>query len=283
MHTLVMAADLPHMPIRTLALYAQRTGQVVACVSTWFRIIAEREWLRPRLRLYPDKPTIGIRAQEPNGLWHIDTSIVRLLDGSRAYIHAVIDNFSRRILAWTVADQGGGLNPVEVLKAALVRLDHPVDCVEVMVDGGSENFNEREDALFGASVLERVLARSQEVVFSNSMIEAFRRSLRHQWLHLHHLDSVAAVRRLTAFYVEQHNTVMPHAAFHGQTPDEVHFGHGDAVLQELAEKRQQARKVRNEYNLSRICEACPRAAPALLESNRTAQRRAAVWKRGAFS
>ena len=111
---------------------------------------------------------------------------------------------------------------------------------------------------------------TREVVFSNSMIEAFWRSLRHQWLYLHHLDSVAAVRRLTAFYVEQHNTVMPHAAFHGQTPDEVYFGRGEAVLKELAEKRQRARQVRKEYNLSRTCETCPRAAPALLESNRAA-------------
>ena len=74
MHTLVMAADLLHMPIRTLALYAQRTGQVVACASTWFRIIADRGWIRPRIRLYADKPTEGIRAEKPNGLWHIDTS-----------------------------------------------------------------------------------------------------------------------------------------------------------------------------------------------------------------
>jgi transposase InsO family protein len=33
-------------------------------------------------------------------MWHIDTTVIRLLDGTRAYLHAVIDNFSRRILAW---------------------------------------------------------------------------------------------------------------------------------------------------------------------------------------
>jgi transposase InsO family protein len=37
-------------------------------------------------------------------MWHIDTTVIRLLDGTRAYLHAVIDNFSRRILAWRVAD-----------------------------------------------------------------------------------------------------------------------------------------------------------------------------------
>jgi transposase InsO family protein len=36
-------------------------------------------------------------------MWHIDTTVIRLLDGSRAYLHAVIDNFSRRILAWRVS------------------------------------------------------------------------------------------------------------------------------------------------------------------------------------
>ena len=46
-----------------------------------------------------------------------------------------------------------------------------------------------------------------------------------------------AVKPLIAFYVEQHNTVMPHSAFDGATPDEMFFGGPDAVAQGLAEKR----------------------------------------------
>lgn len=30
----------------------------------------------------------------------MDMTLIRLLDGTRVYLHAVIDNFSRRILAW---------------------------------------------------------------------------------------------------------------------------------------------------------------------------------------
>ena len=69
-----------------------------------------------------------------------------------------------------------------------------------------------------AGVLNRILALV-EVTFSNSIIEAWWRSLRYQWLYLHMLDSLASVERLIAFYVAQHNTVMPHSAFLGQTPD----------------------------------------------------------------
>jgi hypothetical protein len=55
------------------------------------------------------------------------------------------------------------------------------------------------------------------------------RSLKHQWLFLHSLDSVTTVRRLVAFYLDEHNRVLPHSAFRGQTPDETYFGTGDAI------------------------------------------------------
>jgi hypothetical protein len=35
-----------------------------------------------------------------------------------------------------------------------------------------------------------------------------------------------------AFYVEQHNTVMPHQAFNGHTPEEIHFGTRPELEQE---------------------------------------------------
>ena len=37
------------------------------------------------------------------------------------------------------------------------------------------------------------------------------------------------MRRLVEFYVDQHNSVMPHSAFQGQTPDGVFFGIDDEV------------------------------------------------------
>ena len=69
-------------------------------------------------------------------------------------------------------------------------------------------------------ILHRVLAFT-ELKFSNSMIEAWWRTLKHQWLFLNTLDSMATVRRLVSFYVEEHNHRLPHSAFRGQTPDEM--------------------------------------------------------------
>ena len=60
------------------------------------------------MRLYPPKPKLGFRATAPNDAWHVDATIIKLLDGTKAYLYAVIDNYSRKILAWTVAER---LNP----------------------------------------------------------------------------------------------------------------------------------------------------------------------------
>ncbi len=94
------------------------------------------------------------------------------------------------------------------------------------------------------------------------MIEAFWRSLKHSWLFLHPPDSIAALRRLIRFYVKSHNgrkrsfRVMPHAAFEGQTPDEVFFGIGDDVTKSLAKARESARKKRMNENRAAGCGAC---------------------------
>jgi hypothetical protein len=129
----------------------------------------------------------------------------------------------------------------------------------VVMDSGVENLNGAVDKLFDSSALRRVIAQI-DVSFSNSLIEAWWRTLKHQWLYLHSLDDLATVRKLVAFYVAAHNEMVPHHAFQGQTPDEMYFGRGDHVPDELAQLRQAARQRRVATNRSAACAVCPRVA-----------------------
>jgi hypothetical protein len=81
--------------------------------------------------------------------------------------------------------------------------------------------------------------------------------LKHQWLFLHPLDSVTTVRRLVAFYVDEHNRVLPHSALRGQTPDEMYCGTGDDVPAALTARAAAARRARVEANRSAACQTCP--------------------------
>jgi transposase InsO family protein len=98
--------------------------------------------------------------------------VIRLLDGTRAYLHAVIDNFSRRVLAWRVAETFAPVNSVAVLLEATRDAAGTTTAPLVLADAGVENVNTQVDALIEAGVLRRLLAFT-ELKFSHSMIEAW--------------------------------------------------------------------------------------------------------------
>ncbi len=260
MHQMVVDEAYRHISLSGLALLAQRLKKVFASPATWSRLVRERGWLRPRRRAYPPKPTEGLRAAKPNEFWHLDVTIIRLLDGTRVYIHAVIDNFSRRILAWRAALRLQPQATCDVLLEAAKNLPPDTAPATVVTDSGVENVNAKVDAFLSLHPLRRILALV-EIAFSNSMIEAWWRSLKHNWLYLNQLDSLAAIERLVAFYVQQHNFVLPHSAFRGHTPDEIYSGTAGNLLDKLAAQRRTAREARIAANMALKCEDC-RPSPA---------------------
>ncbi len=247
------SVDYQHVPTGTLARLAERLDKVFASASTWYRLIRIHKWRRPRFRVHPAKPKVGIRATLVNEIWHIDTTIIRLLDGGRAYLHAVIDNYSRRILAWRVVKS---FHPVTTAQL-LLEAANEIGAVKptVLVDGGIENYNTAVDKVIESSLLKRVLAQA-EIRCSNSMIESWCRVLKHQWLYWNQLDTVKTVEKLVAFYVEQHNKHLPHSVFQGQTPDEMYLGIGEHIPQQLQAARMVARRLRMKVNRIQSCQTC---------------------------
>ena len=255
-----MAKEYRHLNTGALARLSQRLGKVFASPRSWYRLVRLHGWKRPRNRIYPPKPKVGIRAAKPNEIWHIDTSLLRLLDGSRVYMHAVIDNFSRRILAWTVRSSfDTGVTAILLREAAKDLTDTKPSTV---MDSGVENINASVNELMESGIIQRVLAQV-DVTYSNSMIESWWRAIKHQWLFLHSLDSIETVRKLVTFYVDQHNTHVPHYAFKGQTPDEMFFSTGVDVPEQLRIATLEARNSRRETNLQVSCNRC-RTYPPLV-------------------
>ena len=78
---MVTAVEYRHVPTGTLAVLAQRLGKVWASPSTWYHLVRKFGWRRPRLRVHPAKPKVGLRTTRANETWHIDTTVIRLLEG----------------------------------------------------------------------------------------------------------------------------------------------------------------------------------------------------------
>jgi transposase InsO family protein len=167
---MVESTEYRHVNTGVLAKMAQRLGKVYASPASWYRLVRAHRWRRPRSRVYPPKRKCGIRAEKPNEIWHVDTTIIRLIDGSRTYLHAIIDNFSRRILAWSVADNFDPSITAKLIVQASQNIQNSKPTL--LVDGGIENFNSKVDELIDSRMLKRVLAQT-EIQFSNSMIESW--------------------------------------------------------------------------------------------------------------
>jgi transposase InsO family protein len=265
MRDLATSPEYRHVPTGRLAILAQRLGKVFASSATWCREVRDRGWRRPRIRMHPANPTTGIRADKPNEMWHVDVTVIRLLNGTKVYLQGIIDNYSRRILAWRLTEKIEPAATATLLIKAFQSSISPAtkdNPQALMIDGGIENINTAVNLLCEQGILKTILAQT-DIHFSNSMIEAFWRALKHQWLFLNNLNSIEDVRRLTEFYITEYNVTLPHSAFNGQTPDEMYFGTGNHIAQQIEAGKQKAREERLEANRATDCDACRNRANTL--------------------
>ena len=250
---MVEADEFKHLSLRSLALLGKRLGNVFASYGTWSRLVRDHRWRRPRRRLYPAKAKTGIRASAPNEWWHVDVTIIRLVDRTRTYLHAVVDNYSRRVLAWTLQPKLCAESTRMILAEATKALVGNAG-VNVLTDGGSENLVIQQNADL-ASVADHVVAQV-DIGQSNSMIEALWSQLRHRWLYLHQLDSFAGLQSLIAKYFADHNALIPRVELGGRTPDEAYFGRELDLAERLDARHAEARTQRMTTNRTVSCRRC---------------------------
>jgi putative transposase len=254
------AKEYTHFSINSLAMFAKRRELVFASVSARYRIVREFNLRRSGVRLYPQKPKIGIRALAPNQIWHVDVSVFRIVNDARVFIQAIIDNASRYVLAWQVTQDYGGANTKALIERALEvanRISGNVGIPNLFAYDGTENQNKDVDSLVKAGKIIRAIAQI-DVEFSNSMIEALFRSLKHRWLYILSLTTFEAVCRAVDEYLTDHNNRIPHYALGGAMPLEVFSGTWtEESRARLSESSTTAAAQRIEFNRSQRCGICP--------------------------
>ena len=255
----VTSKDYVHFSIPSLAWFARRERQVFASLSSWYRVIAEHGLRRPLQRIYPPKPKVGVRASAPNQIWHLDQTLIRLENGTRIYLQAIIDNLSRLVLAWSAATDYGALRTRSLLERAVTFASdfYPDMLPCVITDSGSENLNGEVDTLIDGGLIHRIIAQI-EVDFSNSMVESFFRSVKHRWLYLIALTTFTAAHNAIEKYIADFNHRMPLHALSGGTPFEVWSGKWTETEKNLLLAAQvSARSNRITRNRTVSCGLCP--------------------------
>jgi hypothetical protein len=106
------------------------------------------------------------------------------------------------VLAWQILDSYDGSKSAHLLEMALKRISGSKSkkChLRLVVDGGGENNNRHIEALEKQGHFEKQIALFQ-ISFSNSMIEALFRSLKHNHLFSQDIKNLKSLKKHSNFW-----------------------------------------------------------------------------------
>jgi len=148
-------------------------------------------------------------------VWALDTTYIRMEKGF-VYLTAVVDVFSRCILAHRVAITMEALHAREVLEEALARYGPP----EIVNTDQGAQFTAQEfvDAVLASGA--KLSMDGRGAWRDNVFVERVWRSVKYERVYLKAYDSVSQARADIADYITWYNTQRGHSSLGGKTPDQ---------------------------------------------------------------
>ena len=178
----------------------------------------------PGHRIYPYLlRTLAIT--RPNQVWAMDISYIPMARGF-VYLAAVVDWFSRRVLAWRLSITMETSFCIEALEEALSKNEKP------------EIFNTDQGSQFTSEAFTGRL-KKDEIAISmdgrgrwrdNVFVERIWKSIKYEEVYLHAYASVNEARTSIGRYLAFYNSIRPHSSLGALTPDQVYFNRLPATL-----------------------------------------------------
>lgn len=160
----------------------------------------------------------GLEIARPNQVWGIDLTYIRLR-GGWLYLVAVLDWYSRYVVAWEV-DQTLAIDFVLSAMGMALEQAAPEICNS---DQGSQFTSPQWGALLQQAGV-RVSMNGKGRALDNCFVERLWRSVKYEEVYLHDYASPREARRGLAGYFDFYNDVRPHQSLDYRTPAQVYSG-----------------------------------------------------------
>ena len=155
----------------------------------------------------------------PNQVWATDITYIPMARGF-VYLAAVVDWFSRKVLAWRVSITLDAAFCIEAVEEAIARYGRP------------EIFNTDQGSLFTSTAFTGLLMKNQIKISmdgkgawrDNVFVERLWRTIKYEEVYLRAYASVPEARASIGRYIDGfYNVRRPHSSLDRQTPDEAYF------------------------------------------------------------
>jgi putative transposase len=158
--------------------------------------------------------------ERPNQVWAMDITYIPMACGF-VYLAAVVDWFSRRVLAWRLSITMEVEFCLEAVEEALAKHGSP----EIFNTDQGSQFTSAE---FTGLLLDNAVAISMDGKGSwrdNVFVERLWRSVKYEEVYLRAYDSVGEARASIGRYFDFYNRKRPHSSLDARTPDHAYFDH----------------------------------------------------------
>ncbi len=162
----------------------------------------------------------NVEIEENNAVWSGDITYIRLATGY-AYLAAIIDWHSKKILSWKLSNVMDTHLAVSVLEEALCKYDAP------------EIFNSDQGSQYTSLEHIEILKKNNISISMNSkgrsidniVIERFFRSLKYEEVYLKNYETLKEARMEIGKYINKYNSLRLHSSIGNITPDECYFNY----------------------------------------------------------
>lgn len=154
----------------------------------------------------------------PNQVWAMDITYIPMARGF-VYLAAVVDWFSRKVLAWRLSITMDTALCIEAVEDAMARFGKP----EIFNTDQGSQFTSREftGLLIAADI--RISMDGKGAWRDNVFVERLWKSVKYEEVYLRAYASVSAARASIGRYLDFYNTRRPHQGLGRQTPDQAYF------------------------------------------------------------
>lgn len=246
---LIFEPAFQYWPVSSIALHALRRNLLPLSLNTWYKYVHKLGLARSKPGSRRKKNVTGIRAGRPHQFWHADVTTFVSGDNVRHFIYLVADNFSRKILSWSVKDRIKAEYRMESIRRALEDLNGTVSPV-LITDGGPEN-NLTTDSSDPPFEHRTAL---QDIEFSNSLIEAHNKIIKYNYLYRMDVRDGEHLASVFPKIINDFNN-RPHISLGGLTPEEAVQGLS-LDCKRLTDYIRQAGVERRAYNRLHQCGHC---------------------------
>ena len=161
----------------------------------------------------------GLTIDRPNQVWATDLTYIPMAKGF-VYVVAIMDWYSRKVLAWRVSNSMDADPCAEALEEAISRY------------GAPDIFNTDQGSQFTSDAFTGVLKEADIKIsmdgkgrwVDNVFVERLWRSLKYEEVYLKAYDTVAEARLGIGNYFRFYNRERRHQSLDRQTPDQVYDG-----------------------------------------------------------